>query len=594
MQKKKKRLAILGMLLLFSMVILALGLKYFPFTKMVKMPAGLEKEFVNPEKVQDLSPHSLYYDFEVAPGKAMPSGFYKGLAHSGQYSVKAFGQNSFSVVVERTAGEIGVENLKAVALSAWIYVLPTKNDVKGSLVFTASNEVGVNVCWRGLAVTEPEVPKGKWFKISTYIDLTSIGFKPGYKLQVYFWNNSSTDILIDDYFIAFGGAVDRRGDSARVDMTKPAGYIQKLNYPPFPVSLLEKESLEPELNAADTDPADAAISGDFLHTGNDGLLLLKKDGSLASYAFCPENREFRKIKLTNPAAVASVAPVNKIVKGRFLSTQTDQFIVTGEKGWMLAELNPSEKPCNSASPVQTGLKIIWKSNDPVDALYAGDFDGDQRSEILMISDKGSWKVMSFEPDGKSGGAWKVVVSDNNSLVTEWDRNVQETGISVGRFLSGTPNDVVLTVSRNKKDGKPGYSLRKLNVTAKNWEHVYNEKQNHSGKTIGLDTLKPADLFFSLPGEGNRMVVYRYNRDWRYDLKEIRFSDTSFSIVATVDFHGYDKDQNPKYYESLKLVPGRFLNGAAGSFLVMGHVPKSRHYQTILPDFVHLYSLPVNK
>ena len=168
MNKKTKRLLIFSLLIVFSIVAGALGLKYFPFIKMIISSAGSGNEVANQQKIHTFSPHKLYIDFELAPGKEMPAGFYKGKAHSGLYSVKAFGPNSFSVAMERTAKEIGIQNLKAVALSAWIYVFPTENEVKGNLVFTASNESGVNVCWQAIAVVEPEVPTGKWFKISGY------------------------------------------------------------------------------------------------------------------------------------------------------------------------------------------------------------------------------------------------------------------------------------------------------------------------------------------------------------------------------------------------------------------------------------------
>ncbi|MCX6304411.1 MAG: hypothetical protein NT040_05550 [Bacteroidetes bacterium] len=594
MKRKNKRLLIFSLVFLLSAVVLALGLKYFPFTKVVKMPAVSESEFVNPEKAHNLSPHTLYYDFEVAAGKEMPGGFYKGLAHSGQYSVKAFGQNSFSVVVERTAGEVGVENLRAVALSAWIYVFPTKTNVKGSLVFTASNEVGVNVFWQGVGLSDPEVPRGKWFKISTYFDLSKITFKPSYKLQVYFWNNSGTDILIDDYFISFGGAVDRRGDSARVDMTKPEGFIPKFNYPPFPVSVLEKESLGRNINPADIDPEDHAIAGNFLATGNDALLVVSKAGKPAIYAYCQGSREFRKLSLNNPAILASLGAVKKIVKGKFIPGQTEQFIVMAEKGWMLGALAPPANLCSNDGALQTSLKLLSKSDAPAASIFAGDFNGDGRSEILGVAGNGTWKVMSFETDGKTGGTWKVMASDESNPVKEWDRSLQEAGISAGHFLQGVACDVLLTVTRSKSDGKYAYSLRKLNLSQAAWDNLTGNKQNHFGKTIGLDTLKPEDTFFAIPAHGNKTAVFRYNRDWRYDLKEIQFSDTAFTIVSAVDFHGYDKDQNPKYYESLKLVTGCFLNASPGSVLAMGRVAKSRHYQSVLPDFVHLYSFPVNK
>ncbi|MFZ4521603.1 MAG: hypothetical protein ACOYNC_07855 [Bacteroidales bacterium] len=594
MTRKNKKLTIFSLLLLFSIVVAGLGLKYFPFTKVVRMPAGSEQEFVNPEKKQAIAPHSLYYDFEVAPGKEMPGGFSKGTAHSGQYAVKAFGQNSFSVVVERTAGEIGVENLKAVALSAWIYVFPTKKDVKGSLVFTASNEVGVNVSWHGVAIAEPGVPKGKWFKVSTYIDLSNVQFKPNYKLQMYLWNNSSTDILIDDYFIAFGGAVDRRGDSARVDMTKPAGFIQKFNYPPFPVSMLEKETTGKTINPGEIDAGDYAIAGNFLNSGNDALLVMRKDGKSAVYAFCPGTREFRKVQLGMPNPLPSVGPVKKVLKGRFLPGQPEQFIVVGEKGWYVGAINPLENVCSNTATLQSMVKILWKSAETATSLIAGDFNDDRQAELLQISGNGSWKVMSFSAEGKTGAAWKVISTDDNKPLPEWDSNVLEVGVSAGRFMPGVNSDVALTVTRNKSDGKYAWSLKKLNIPGKTWDPLIGKNQDHQGKTIGLDTLKPTDIFFALPGEGNKMTTFRYNRDWRYDMKEIRFNDTTFVLLSGVDFHGYDKDQNPKYYESLMLVPGCFLKPASALFLVSGHVAKARHYESTLPDFVHLYSLPANK
>ena len=595
MNKKYKKLLLFSLMLLFSIVILALGLKYFPFTKVMKMPAGAEQEFVNPQKVRALSPNTLYYDFEIAPGKEMPGGFYKGLAHSGQYSVKAFGQNSFSVTVERTAREIGMQNLKAVALSAWVYVFPTKTEVKGTFVFSANNDMGVNVCWQGASVVEPEVPRGKWFKVSKYIDLTPVTFKPDYKIQVYFWNNSSTDILVDDYTVVFGGQVDRRGDSAWVDLTKPAGYTPRFNYPPFPVSYLEKEKSGTSPKLAEIGPADQVIAGNFLNTGNDGLFVIRHDGRSDGYAYCTGNGEFRKIPLNNQLAMAPVQPVKKLLKGKFLGTQGDQLILSGDKGWMLCALDPVANPCNASGSLQTSVKVLWKSDAPATSVYSGDFNGDHRSEILVISDDGSWKLMTFEAKGSAGGTWKVIAGDDHNPVNEWNKNNQEIGVSVGRFLPGLAGDQVLTVIKQKNEKKYSWSLRKLNASQTKWEPLFSEKQGYAGKTIGLDTLKPSDLFFTVnAGAGNESRVFRYNRDWRFDLKEIRFNDSTFAIHSAVDFQGFTGDQNPKFYESLTLVPGFFLSPSLFSFLVIGNVDKERHYEAILPDFVHLYSVPTKK
>jgi hypothetical protein len=257
-------------------------------------------------------------------------------------------------------------------------------------------------------------------------------------------------------------------------------------------------------------------------------------------------------------------------------------------------LTQPENLCKGTGTLQTGLKILSKSDVVAESAYAGDFNGDRRTEILWMAADGSWKLMSFETNSQSGGTWEVMAHDAGNRVSEWNQGTQESGVSVGRFLAGTSSDVVLTVSRNKSSRQYTYTLRKYNASAGKWDPWFSEKQDHAGKTIGLDTLKPSDTFIPVNVPGGKTAIYRYNRDWRYDLKEIRFNDSTFNILSAVDFHGYDKDQNPKYYESLTLLPGCFLNPATGSVLAFGHVSKVRHYQEILPDFVHLYSLPTNQ
>jgi len=463
------------------------------------------------------------------------------------------------------------------------------------MVFTASNEAGVNVCWQGIGIVEPEVPIGKWFKISKYFDLTTVHFKPDYKLQIYFWNNSSTDILIDDYYIIFGGAVDRHGDSTRVDMTRPAGYAPRFNYPPFPVSLLEKETVGSLPKPTETDPADYVIAGNFMNTGSDGLFIIRQDGKPNAFAFCPANRWFKKIMLNNPAAIATVTPVNKILKGKFLNGPGEQIIVSGDKGWMMVVLDPVANPCSSSGTLQANLKILWKSDVPATSIYSGDFTGDHRSEILMVSDNGSWKMMSFEQTGNSGGNWKVIAEDDHDPVKEWNRSNQVITISTGRFLPYPANDQALTVMKGKGDAKYNWFISKFNMSRMKWDPVFPEKQDYFGKTIGLDTLKPSDILFAgNAGQGNQLRVFRYNRDWRFDLKEIRFNDTTFAVLSSFDFHGFTLDHNPKYYESLRLIPGHFLSASDISVLAIGHIAKERHYETILPDFIELYSIPSQK
>ena len=218
MTGKRKKTILLIIISLCLISLFLIGFRYLPFARLIKLPSGKNSGIVIPNRSSAGSPNSYLYDFELREGESLPGGFYTGIAHSGKNSVRAFGQNSFSYAVEHTVASIGPENLREVSLSAWIYVLPTEKEVKGSLVFTASNQLGVNVCWKGVSLHEPEIPRGKWFRISGRFDLSDVTFHPDTRIQVYFWNTSSTDILIDDYFMVFGGEKPRRGDSAIVEI----------------------------------------------------------------------------------------------------------------------------------------------------------------------------------------------------------------------------------------------------------------------------------------------------------------------------------------------------------------------------------------
>jgi hypothetical protein len=300
------------------------------------------------------------------------------------------------------------------------------------------------------------------------------------------------------------------------------------------------------------------------------------------------------MEVITPPVFKLVMGASGLMKGKFLPGKADQLLVITEKGRVLCSFTAAERPCGKVAQVTTEIKVLWRSEATAGEFIAGDFNGDGHSELLEVAGDGTWKVMAFEPDAGSGASWRVLGRNPGEPVNEWNSNRFETRITAGRFLPNKPGDVLLTVSRDKQEGRMSWSLQRLNMPGMRWEPWFGTGQGYNGKTIGLDTLKPADMFFAAPAGGGRMATFRYNRDWRYDLKQIRFNDTTFAILSRVDFHGYEKDQNPKYYESLKLIPGYFTGPATLSMVVAGQVNPSSKFQSVLPAFVHLYSIPGNK
>jgi hypothetical protein len=174
-------------------------------------------------------------------------------------------------------------------------------------------------------------------------------------------------------------------------------------------------------------------------------------------------------------------------------------------------------------------------------------------------------------------------------------------ISIGHFLPNYPQDILLTVWKEKKKHGYSYSLQRFDPGKNIFIPCFPEKQNYLGKTIGLDTLTPGDEFFTGNFDNTgKPRTFRYNRDWRFDLKEIRFNDSSFRIIANMDFQGFDKDRNPKYYEILRLFSGSLVKPALTSMLVIGKNCKQRdksgqectQFEDLkeLPNTIQVYSL----
>lgn len=606
MHKKQKRIIFGIVILLLLILVAAVSARYIPFIRILKIGGQKEIKFVTTRHIATELPHTLFFDFELDQNSGNSWMFYKGIAHSGQYSTKAFGKNSYSYSVEKTAGEVGLENLGAISMSAWIYVFPGKNDPLGSLVFTATNN-NINVTWKGITVSGSEVPRGKWFKISGMFDLSDVKFEPGYKLDFLFWNNSSTDILMDDFYIVFGGPKPRRGNATLADVSQGTPFTPKFNFPPFPFEQFRKEEINNsnssflikngKIKAGDISPYDRIFSGHYISepSSKEDLLVINKTGSVKIFTFCNEEQAFREITPVIPPDVQSGIQSAQLLSGCFTGKGSSGLLITGPKGVVIGEFEKIRNAC-SGNGLTTSFKTLFRI--PVSPFYSGkcqlfaaDVDGNKTDEILAVGDDGSWKLFRFRQGSKEG--LTLLASGGNDPLKQWNTSDHFFKITPGRFLQKYPQDLLLTVYRERS--KPGYSwsLLRFDPAGLSFIPCYDEKQNHLGKTFGLDTLKPSDEFLTGSFEKDgRIKVFRYNRDWRYDLKEIRFNDSTFQVLANVDFTGYEKDFNPKYFEILRLVPANLLNSGITSLLVIGRNCGKRDPKTNeCKEFTELPALP---
>jgi hypothetical protein len=456
-------------------------------------------------------------------------------------------------------------------------------------------------------VSGKEVPRGKWFKISGMFDLSGIKFEPGYKLEFYFWNKSSTDILEDDFYVVFGGPKPRRGGSTLVNLTGGASFTPKFNYPPFPFKQFEKEEINNrnssflvnngEIKEGDISPYDRIFPGHFISDsrGKEDLLVISKAGNAELYTFCSDTKTFCKITLKIASGLLEYFQSADIMTGYFSGGGTSQILLFNPKGLLLGEFEKSGNTC-SGKVVQVSFKTLLNtSKNPFTAthghLIATDLEGNKFTEILSTSDDGSWKVYRYGKGNKD--PWVIIASGPNDTQKQWNLHKYNYQITSGRFLQKYPQDVLLTVSREKSNFGCVYSLLRFDPASRSFVPCFPEKQKFLGKTIGLDTLKPSDEFFSgIFDNSGKVKIFRYNRDWRYDLKEIRFNDSTFQIIANMDFSSYEKDFNPKYYEILRLFPAMLVTPGLTSLLIIGKNCRNRDLKdNECKEFIDLPALP---
>jgi len=330
--------------------------------------------------------------------------------------------------------------------------------------------------------------------------------------------------------------------------------------------------------------------------------VIKPHGAPELYHYCPRQKSFTQVQLDTPPDIIPLLDGYAWLTGRFIAANYDQLLVGGEKGFILIRIDQTGDPCGSKSATLATIRILWRMDQPVldgvtiteaGKLVCGDLNGDQRDELVIFEPEGSWKLLQFSAEGVSTGKWIILATGEEYKVKEWNPHVNQFRVMAAPFLSDIGQDILLTTFRNNKTGKYNYSLLKYLPSDQKFIPVFPDRQGSNGLTIGFDTLKPSDQFYPfahMPGKPPSFL--RYNRDWRFDLKEMEFNDTTFHILETIDFSGFPGDQNPKYYEKLVLYTGNWIESSTTSVMVIARNCKDNHYSgTSCTEYEELPGLP---
>lgn len=529
--------------------------------------------------------------------------------HSGKQSCKLSPSIEYGVSIVKNISEIpSFNNLKNISI--------TYNCLNGSenpdalYVLSIDDNKGKNVFWAG----EPILYNvDKDWKEATVSFLVAPEFlNPNYKITIYPWNRNKKEFYIDDIHVDYiGTAVYKNEESSKsetsnliFDFETDAGMQNADNVKETTAHSGKKAcdlsggkeygpSINKKIGEISSVPLKKISLSVWVYplTDNPNTVLVasvvnSKNETVFWEGKSTEGLHFQKNKWTKINA-SCILPIEK------LSSQDILGVSVWNKGKTDVivddlEIVYGDSPERRGSPSTVDATAIYekrfvgeknkppfktiyfekqelkKGDDnfsPNDDFFVGDFFIDKNSleEVLCVKNSGA-ELYSYSPENKQ---FKKLWGTELHADSIWGAN---NDFYSGDFNSDGKLDILFV---NKDNNDWGI----INFNGKEWITISqgkNPKREWLAKNeipkVGIlsktDKIYPGNYF------GNKQTFLKLNTDWRFDLKLLEKDASGYTILGNVDFKGYPKDYNPKYYEFIKIVSGKFLSKDKTSLLVV--------------------------
>lgn len=458
------------------------------------------------------------------------------VAYSGEYSSKVSGKNSYSISIINEVENINnYKNIDKIGLSAWIYSLDSEIDAV--LVFTIIDTItGETDYWQGKVIQSEDFKTKKWVKVSSEFIYPRDKIKESQQFQMYLWNRKGNTLYVDDFYVSFK-KTDKEVEDVYIDLTKGTYEEQKkINYPPFPQKFLYKHDISEYENIAGLldfslfENNIRILSGSFngkdinseqalvIHENKSFLLDFKNTNKVElEFDNIPDNLYFISCNIDN-TPVDEIIGYNKYDESLFIGK-----VNLKEKQVDFTNHKLGFKPLIIEN-INKGILILSSDLE----LYRCFFD----NQLETVKINSQYEL-------KSATEYKLIAGNFEKQKNEQILII--SGDSVRYDCS------LLTID---------YSTNKIT----DWKNPIN---------IGVDTLKTSSNYYVVDADNDGIdQLIKYDDAWRFDLKLMHYTDNYFTTTNTLDFKGYSNYLNPKFYEKLNIVGGRFINSEY-SFIVVG-------------------------
>ncbi|HNZ43382.1 MAG TPA: hypothetical protein PKN41_08580 [Bacteroidales bacterium] len=531
---------------------------------------------------QPAIPNTFLYDFENVSGL---ENLTTERSFSSQYALKVKGKRNATPPVQIQLDTVMAQSGEA-HYGAWICKAGTAEILKGLLVFQIVDQSN-KVKYSALSpVEEKDGSQASWFYVCGKADWKESNVQPGDLAKVYFWNNTSNTVYIDDVLAIFGKqSIKGEKNLSEKSFNKKPG-ITSVNQPPYPVFIFEKEFvgnvknttvfLTDGIDSLKFFPDDEYVPGKFIKSGNsiDQLMIIRNTKPYGLVWYDPLNYGFSFLRFSGEA--------DKRLSSGFPFSAAD---IDGNGIDEIITCTPSQvinifkynSPTHSLNLVFSGTPGNLPQDVFFDKMTVLNKKNTKEKNLLLSDKKGNIVLVSYRNRNLKAfqlGAFKEIISENPYQIL------------CGKFRADTKNENLLLFYSEKKTGRCFYKLFEVDQ-----DKMCLNLVSDGGFENKCDTLYPDNSFFKCDINNDKIdELLSFSKGWRYDGKWVSFDKSGYVIGANIDFAGYPKDHNPKYFEKLSLVAGNFIEKNTTSvFTLCGSLKNGNSHSMDLSPYVGIFS-----
>lgn len=505
---------------------------------------------------------NFFFDYEPAAGETPGEKISSDVAHSGNYSCKLPGSDTYSETVAKKISEISTDTVKFISASVWIY--PKDDNPIVTLVVSVEKPNGEALTWQGKATDKMNLKKNQWHKINFRADLREVKTAADDVTRIYVWNKQGGTVYADDLEIVYGDPPGPRGipPFAYFDAAGHLSAGHEKNKPPFLPSWLIADTSHATSSVfliddngkkdGELKPGSILLSGNFIGTKDGRDNLLTADGnSWSVYNWCDQEKKWKKLFSAENGINTSGKTV---LSGCFSDPGKSEVLVIGSGDpahVQSVSFVSNSDPCRENSG---GLKANTAASsisgiDFMDSTFilTGNFTGNGCDEILFIS--------------KTDGRWKLAGKRGDQIEVIGSGKISHGKIAAANRIS-TASGYDQVIFFPEMNHKLDYCMAGFG-NSPNDMRVKDFKDKSFLDYFGADA-----EFISIPAGKSALDLFYLNQDWRLDLKKVHADANGIFVDAQVDFEQPDASRNPKFYEYTKIIAGHFFDASSKDFLVL--------------------------